>query len=118
MSETVLVADGSAFERRLLRETLAEHHDVVGVAENGVEAVELHRKHEPTVLVTVIQMRIRDGLDAAEEIAESGTGVVVCSAVEDDATVRSAREAGADEYVAKPFQVSNLLEAIDAATSA
>lgn len=120
MTLDVLVADNAPFMRSLLSEVLGREHRVVGTAENGVEAVELARKHEPAVVVLDATLPIRDGVDATEEIVADvpGVGVVICTTVEDEEGIEAARAAGATEYVVKPFQASNLLAAVaDAATS-
>lgn len=117
MAEDVLIVDRSAFGRRLLRHVVTGEHEVVGAAENGVEALELYRDREPSVVVTETAMPIRDGIDAVAEMTADGAGpgVVICSADEDAETVRAAREAGADEFVTKPYQAEALLAAIEAA---
>lgn len=117
MAEDVLIADAAAFERRLLRRVVATDHEVVGVAENGVEALELYREREPSVVVIEPAMPIRDGIDAVAEMTADGDGpgVVFCSDDEDAATVQATREAGGDEFVTKPFQADALLAAIESA---
>lgn len=110
----LLLADDSEFSRQLLRDLLASDHDIVGEVENGVEAVEVCDELAPDVAVMAVRMPIRDGIEAAEEItsARPGTGVVLCSAIAEEETIREAREAGADGYVTKPFQKQGLVEAV------
>lgn len=110
----VLIADDDGFSRRLLRASLEGPHEVVGEAETGVEAVELSRSREPAVVVLEVSLPIKDGIEATEALAEDGEfGVVVCSAERDRETVADAMAAGADGFVAKPFQREGLLEAVD-----
>jgi len=119
MSENVLIVDDSDFMRNLLREILDEEHQIVGEAENGVEAVELYRESEPNVVMMDIAMPIRDGIDATAEIKDEspGASVIMCTSVEQEEMMKEAIKAGADGYITKPFQKPNVLEAIDDAVT-
>jgi len=119
MSENVMIVDDSDFMRNLLREILDEEHQIVGEAENGVEAVELYREAEPNVVMMDIAMPIRDGIDATAEIKDEspGASVIMCTSVEQEEMMKEAIKAGADGYITKPFQKPNVLEAIDDAVA-
>ncbi|GAB3683816.1 chemotaxis protein CheY [Salinarchaeum chitinilyticum] len=120
MAENVLIVDDSDFMRNLLREILDEEHQIVGEAENGVEAVERYKESQPNVVMMDIAMPIRDGIDATAEIKEEapGTSVIMCTSVEQEEMMKEAIKAGADGYITKPFQKPNVLEAIDDAVNA
>lgn len=119
MPEQILVADHSRFVRSLLCELVEHQHEVVGTAENGVELVDRYHQAEPTVVLTEIEMPIRDGLDATAEIVEDDdTAVVVCTSEDDQESIDAAFDAGAVAYVTKPFQKAAVLAAIDDAASA
>jgi two-component system chemotaxis response regulator CheY len=115
MANTVLVVDDSAFMRNLLKQLLDGEHDVVGEAENGVEAVELYRELNPDVVTMDVVMPIRNGIEATTEIKEidPGSSVIMCTSVGQEEKMREAVEAGADGYITKPFQKPNVLQAID-----
>jgi two-component system chemotaxis response regulator CheY len=114
MTQRVLVVDDSAFMRNLLKQVLAGTHDVVGEAENGVEAVELYRELSPDVVTMDIVMPIRDGIEATAEIKslDPAATVVMCTSVGQEEKMRAAVQAGADGYITKPFQKPNVLQAI------
>ena len=114
MGHTVLIVDDSAFMRNLLQQLLDGEHEVVGEAENGVEAVELYRELDPDVVTMDVVMPIRDGIEATSAIKESDpeARVVMCTSVGQEEKMRAAVEAGADGYITKPFQKPNVLEAI------
>ena len=115
MPPKVLIVDDSDFMRNLLREILEENFEVVGEAENGVEAVELYREHEPDLVMMDIVMPIRDGIEATGEITGSDpdANVIMCTSVGQEEKMKNAVKAGADGYITKPFQKPNVLEAID-----
>ena len=61
MAKRVLIADDSEFMRNLLREILEGDFEIVGEAENGVEAVDLYKEHDPDITMMDIVMPIRSG---------------------------------------------------------
>jgi len=111
----ILIADDSAFMRNLLREILADAHEVVGEAENGVEAVERYQEFTPDLVMMDIVMPIRDGIDATDEItsADPQANVIMCTSVGQEEQMKAAIRAGADGYITKPFQKPNVLDAIE-----
>jgi two-component system chemotaxis response regulator CheY len=115
MPPQVLLVDDSDFMRNLLREILEETFEIVGEAENGVEAVELYREHDPDLVMMDIVMPIRDGIEATGEITGSDpdANVIMCTSVGQEEKMKNAVKAGADGYITKPFQKPNVLEAID-----
>jgi two-component system chemotaxis response regulator CheY len=115
MAVQVLIADDSEFMRNLLSEILEEEHQIVGEAENGVEAVELFEEHHPDLVMMDIAMPIRDGIEATAEIKEKDPNakVIMCTSAEQEEMMKEAIKAGANGYVTKPFQKPNILEAIN-----
>ena len=111
---SVLVVDDSAFMRNLLKQLLEGEHEVVGEAENGVEAVEKYRELNPDVVTMDVVMPIRNGIEATSEIKslDAESAVIMCTSVGQEEKMREAVEAGADGYITKPFQKPNVLEAI------
>ncbi|MFB6105667.1 MAG: chemotaxis protein CheY [Halobacteriaceae archaeon] len=112
---SVLIADDSEFMRSLLREILESRFEVVGEAENGVEAVELYASEDPDLVMMDIVMPIRDGVEATDEITDTDPGatVIMCTSVGQEEKMKAAIKAGASGYITKPFQKPNVLEAID-----
>lgn len=111
----VLIADDSEFMRNLLRQILEEEYDVVGEAENGVEAIELYDETDPDVVVMDVTMPIRDGIEATEEITDGDPSakVVMCTSVGRERRMERALEAGADGYVTKPYQKPGVYDEIE-----
>ena len=115
MSNRVLIADDSEFMRNLLREILEDTHEIVGEAENGVEAVNLYEQEQPDVVMMDIVMPIRSGIEATDEITSNDpdANVIMCTSVGQEEKMKEAIKAGADGYITKPFQKPNVLQAIN-----
>jgi len=115
MAKRVLIADDSEFMRNLLREILEGDFEIVGEAENGVEAVDLYNEHNPDIVMMDIVMPIRSGIEATDEItgADPDAKVIMCTSVGQEEKMKEAIKAGASGYITKPFQKPNVLEAIN-----
>ncbi len=111
-----LIADDIQETRRNTRLMLATIDDVevVAIAANGVQAVQLAKEHHPDILLLDINMPEMDGLTAYKEIAKiyPETGCIIISAEKDTTTFRTAISAGVQEYLIKPFTVEELEGAI------
>jgi DNA-binding NarL/FixJ family response regulator len=114
----VVLADDHAVVRRGLAGLLESTDDleVVGVAKDGSEAVELVREHRPDVAVMDLQMPVLDGVEATRAIveAQTGTEVLVLTSFSDHARIDAAIEAGAVGYLLKDAEPDTLLDGIRA----
>jgi YesN/AraC family two-component response regulator len=112
----VLIADDVQETRRNTRLMLATVDDVevVAIASNGLQALQLAKEHHPDLVLLDINMPEMDGLTAYKEIAKvlPGTGCIILSAEKDTTTFRTAISAGVQEYLVKPFTVEELETAI------
>jgi DNA-binding NarL/FixJ family response regulator len=93
---------------------------VVGRAENGRNALELAREHEPDIVLMDIAMPVMDGIEATRAICEEvpGTRVVVLTGSAATVDVSRARTAGAAAYVTKDQIAGDLVRAILEAAAA
>jgi two-component system chemotaxis response regulator CheY len=108
----ILVADDASFMRQMIREIVdAEGHEVCGEASDGVEAVEKFRELHPDVTTMDIVMPRRSGIDAVRGIIEldKGARVVMCSALGQETLVAEAMQAGALDFIVKPFKPDSVL---------
>jgi two-component system chemotaxis response regulator CheY len=116
MGKRVLIADDAPFMREVLRDILAEAGlEVVAEAGDGIEAIEQYRKYTPDLVTLDIVMPRKNGLDGLRGILETDPGacVVMCSALGQESLVMEALDAGARDFVVKPFkpeQVRNVVE--------
>ena len=115
MSQTVLVCDDAVFMRTLIADILTQAgFEVVGEAETGMQAVDEYRRLKPDLVTMDIVMPGMGGIDAVREIvkADPNAKVLMCSAMGQQALVVEAIQAGAKDFVVKPFQPSRVLEAV------
>ncbi|HTG53697.1 MAG TPA: response regulator [Gemmatimonadaceae bacterium] len=115
MSHTVLVCDDAIFMRTMISDILQQSgFEVVGEAETGVEAVAQYRKLKPDLVTMDIVMPDMGGIDAVREITkfDPNARILMCSAMGQQALVVEAIQAGAKDFVVKPFQPSRVLEAV------
>jgi YesN/AraC family two-component response regulator len=112
----VLIADDIQETRRNTRLMLATIDDleVVAIASNGVQAVQMAKEHHPDIVFLDINMPEMDGLTAYQEILKfrPDTGCVIISAEKDTVTLRTAMSIGVQEYLIKPFTVDELEVAV------
>jgi two-component system chemotaxis response regulator CheY len=107
MSFRVLVADDAAFMRQMIREIIEpEGFEVVGEASDGVEVVAAFRRLEPDLVMMDIVMPKCSGIDAVREIVglDPGARIVMCSALGQETLVMEALQAGAKDFIVKPFK--------------
>jgi two-component system chemotaxis response regulator CheY len=103
----VLVADDASFMRQMIREIVeAEGHEVVGEASDGDEVLEEFKRLQPDIVTMDIVMPRRSGIDAVKGIValDAGARVVMCSALGQETLVQEAMDAGACDFIVKPFK--------------
>lgn len=112
---TVLLVDDAAFMRLALKNVLVPGgHEVVGEAANGEEAIQVYQEVKPDFVLMDITMPDMDGIEAVRKIKEidSDAKIIMCSALGQQAKIFTAIEAGALDFIVKPFQPERVLEAI------
>jgi len=108
----VLIADDASFMRQMIREIIEpEGYEVVGEATNGIEAVEQFEELSPDLVTMDIVMPKRSGIDAVKGILAKhpDARVVMCSALGQESLVMEALQAGARDFIVKPFKPDNVL---------
>ncbi len=115
MSERVMLVDDTAFMRRMLRDILVKAgFEVVAEAGNGREAVEKYRQTHPDLVIMDITMPEMDGIAAVREIiaGDPEARIVMCSALGQQEMILESLEAGAQDFVMKPFMPQKVLETV------
>ena len=119
MSLKVLVCDDALFMRTMVKDILTQAgFTVVGEAETGQQAVEKYRTLRPDLVTMDIIMPDMGGIEAVKEIMkfDPQARILMCSAMGQQALVSEAIQAGAKDFVVKPFQPSRVLEAVQRVT--
>jgi two-component system chemotaxis response regulator CheY len=115
MSKRVLVVDDAMFMRTAVKRILGEAgFEIVGEAENGEMAVSKYGELQPDVVIMDITMPVMDGISAVRNIVQSypGARIVMCTALGQQNLVIEALQAGAKDYIVKPFQPSRVVDGI------
>ncbi len=115
MAKRVLIVDDASFMRNMLREILVgAGYQVVGEASHGVEAVQRHQELKPDLTTMDIVMPYKNGVEATREIVRTKPEavVVICSALGQEALVLEALEAGAADFLVKPFRAEDVLSVV------
>lgn len=115
MAIKVLVVDDAAFMRMMVKDILSKNgYEVVGEAENGLKAVEKWQELKPDLTTMDITMPEMDGISAVKEIKkiDPSAKVIMCSAMGQQSMVVEAIQAGARDFIVKPFQPDRVLEAV------
>jgi two-component system KDP operon response regulator KdpE len=114
-SATILVVDDEPQIRRVLRSTLSSKGYAIVEARNGQEALEKLRAERPDLILLDVHMPVLDGLEACREIrASSRVPVIMLTVRGAEKDKVCALDAGADDYVVKPFGIQELLARIRA----
>ena len=116
-SKRILVAEDETLIRLDLVEMLTEAgYEVVAQATNGVEAIKFAEELKPDLSILDVKMPELDGISAAEKIINISP-VLMLTAFSQKELVERARDAGVMAYVVKPFTISDLVPAIEIASS-
>jgi two-component system KDP operon response regulator KdpE len=111
----ILVVDDEPQIRRVLRSTLTAHGYVLTDAKTGEEAVEIVRKSKPDLILLDLNMPGMGGLETCREIrAFSSAPIIMLTVRNAERDKVLALDAGADDYVVKPFGIEELLARVRA----
>lgn len=112
----ILVVDDSPVYRKLVEQILANQPFSLLFARNGQEALELYRKHAPCLIITDWMMPDLSGPELCQQIRADGsetyTYLIVMTSSTEKGNVVKALEAGADDYLTKPFDPGEMLARI------
>ncbi|MFS0839345.1 response regulator [Paenibacillus sp. UNC499MF] len=115
MGNRILIVDDAAFMRMMIRDILTKNgYEVVGEGNDGLQAVEKFKELRPDLVTMDITMPEMDGINALKEIKkiDPNAKVIMCSAMGQQAMVIDAIQAGAKDFIVKPFQADRVIEAI------
>lgn len=112
----VLIVDDAKFMRVTLSKILTSNgHEIAGEADNGAEAVRLYQTLQPDLVTMDITMPVMNGIEALKEIKKEfpQSKIIMCSAMGQQKMVVEAIEAGAKDFIIKPFDETRVYDAIN-----
>lgn len=115
MAKNILICDDAAFMRMMIKDILSKNgYEVIGEAENGARAVEKYNELKPDLVLMDITMPEMDGIQALKKIrgTDPAAAIIMCSAMGQQAMVIESIQAGARDFIVKPFQADRVLEAV------
>jgi two-component system cell cycle response regulator DivK len=112
--KTILIAEDEDSNYRYLEMVLKKTNAKLIWAKDGIEAIELCKKHKPDIILMDIKMPNMDGLEATREIKKIYPEIPLIAqtafAMENDE--RLSLEAGCNYYLSKPIKANDLLDAL------
>lgn len=115
MAVRVLIADDALFMREMIKDIIRQGgYEVVGEAADGNDAMNKFRELRPDIMTMDIVMPLKSGIEALREIRKEhgDVKVVMISALGQDSLVVEALEAGAKDFIVKPFQADKVLDVL------
>lgn len=115
MAKNILIVDDAAFMRMMIKDILSKNgYEVVGEADNGLKAIDRYKELTPDLVLMDITMPEMNGIDAVKNIKaiDPNAKIVMCSAMGQQAMVIESIQAGARDFIVKPFQADRVLEAV------
>jgi two-component system chemotaxis response regulator CheY len=115
VAHRILICDDAIFMRTMIADILTgAGYEIAGEAESGLQAVERYKTIKPDLVTMDIVMPDMGGIDAVKAIVaiDPGAKILMCSAMGQQSLVVEAIQAGAKDFVVKPFQPARVLEAV------
>lgn len=115
MNTKIVVVDDAPFIREVVRQLLKDTDiEVIGEAEDGVEAVKQVIKLKPDLVLMDIVMPQQSGIEATLQIKEElpDVKILACSTMDHEDMIAKAIEAGCSDYIVKPFKAEELINAL------
>ena len=115
MQATILVVDDAAFMRMMIRDILEAADHTVHEAKDGMSAIEAYKELSPDIVTMDITMPEMSGVEAVRGIREfdDRARIIMVSAMGQDAMIAEALEAGAMDFIVKPFQPAKVVELVE-----
>jgi two-component system, chemotaxis family, chemotaxis protein CheY len=111
----ILIVDDARLMRNIIKGILAEEMDCTVIeASDGMEAVELYKKHAPDVVTMDVSMERQSGLQAARDILkyDSRANIVVITAIGQEKLLKQCLDAGVRDFITKPFTKDRIRAAV------
>jgi len=116
LGKKILIVDDAAFMRMMIKNIITKYgYEVAGEAENGKQAVALYSELRPDLVTMDITMPEMDGIESVKAIRalDQSANIIMISAMGQQAMVMDAIQAGARDFIVKPFQQERVMQAIE-----
>lgn len=116
LGKRVLIVDDAAFMRMMIKNIITKNgYEVVGEAEDGQVALELYKQHKPDLVTMDVTMPEMSGIEGVKAIRsiDPNANIIMCSAMGQQSMVMEAIQAGAKDFIVKPFQQDRILQAME-----
>jgi len=120
MGKRVLIVDDAAFMRLMIKDILVKNgYEIAGEAIDGNSALQKYKELAPDLVTMDITMPEMDGVDSVKAIIDydPDAKIIMVSAIGQQSIVIDAIQAGAKDFIVKPFQPERVLEAVSKALS-
>ncbi len=115
MATRVLIVDDAVFMRDMIKDIFSGgDFEIVGEAVHGVEAVDKYKELKPDLVTMDIVMPFKSGIEATKEILafDDKATIIMCSALGQESLVMEALDAGAKNFIVKPFKADDVLAVV------
>ncbi len=115
----VLIVDDAQFMRNILKKIFeSSGNEVVGEADTADNGVQSYKKLKPDIVTMDICMPNKSGIEAIKDIIQfdDAANILVCSALGQELLVMEAIQAGAKDFIVKPFKKEKVIETIEKIT--
>ncbi|MCQ4636939.1 response regulator [Anaerovorax odorimutans] len=112
----IMIVDDAMFMRKVIRTNLEKGgYTQILEAENGEQALELFKEEKPDLVLLDITMPGKSGIQVLKEIVsmEPEAKVIMCSAVGQEMMITQAIEAGASDFIVKPFNGDEFMKVVE-----
>jgi len=116
MAKRVLIVDDAPFMRDMIKDIFSsDEYEIVGEAIHGVEAVDKYKELKPDLVTMDIVMPFKSGIEATKEILahDPNATIIMCSALGQESLVMEAIDAGAKDFIVKPFKADDVLGVVN-----
>ncbi|MHA1672893.1 MAG: response regulator [Promethearchaeota archaeon] len=120
MGINILIVDDAKFMRNILKKILSgAGYNIIGEAETADEGIKLYSEKKPDFVTMDICMPNKSGIEAIKAIKaiDDDANILVCSALGQELLVMEAIQAGAKDFIVKPFKKEKILETISKLTA-
>ncbi len=115
MAKRILITDDALFMRATLKNILTQNgYEICGEATNGQESLNKYKELKPDLVTMDITMPEMDGIAALKEIKsfDPDAKVIMCTAMGQKDMVIQAVQAGAKDFIVKPFEPDRVIQAV------